>query len=344
MTRTRSWIYTGLALLGIVALVVAALWAVPFVEFYFSTGDMQRAAAEGRYGYVRAYLLMGNDINSFSKQGYDTALGEAAGAGRLDMMRWLMDQGADVNAGAPLRSAIYGGQVEAVAFLLGQGADPNVRVNSRNVALHEAAGNTHVDTVAMLELLIEHGAKLEVAGWYGQTPLHVAADRGNLSAVRYLVERGANVNAMNADGDSSLTGASRHPEVVAYLRAQGAKVHNLHTAVLLDDRDAIRTHVHGVTAQDLAKELDWAVKRSSIETLEVLLSMQPDLTGLQGQDALRVALAKGKADMFRLLWEHGARLNPENPDVQGTLYDARQRQHADALVVYAELTGADPDG
>lgn len=36
------------------------------------------------------------------------------------------------------------------------------------------------------------------------SPLHYAADRGHLAIVKLLLSRGANVNAINADGNTSL--------------------------------------------------------------------------------------------------------------------------------------------
>jgi acyl-CoA-binding protein len=58
----------------------------------------------------------------------------------------------------------------------------------------------------------------------GQTALHLAADAGNLSCVKILVEHGANVNAADRDGISILQAAviAGHADTVIYLLQKGA--------------------------------------------------------------------------------------------------------------------------
>ena len=51
-------------------------------------------------------------------------------------------------------------------------------------------------------LVEEHGAEINVPDWWGYTPLHYAATRGDNDLVRYLVERGADVTALSRLGQS----------------------------------------------------------------------------------------------------------------------------------------------
>lgn len=80
----------------------------------------------------------------------------------------------------------------------------------------------------IVDFLLERGARVDAmpaglgAVW---TPLHFAAFRGHLSAVRLLAEEGANLNLKDsAHHLSPLAWAERenHGEVVRYLRAHGA--------------------------------------------------------------------------------------------------------------------------
>src|SRR5919206_1432448 len=61
----------------------------------------------------------------------------------------------------------------------------------------------------------------------GRTPLMLAAFRGNTAAVINLLERGADVNARDRDGDTALMFAAYrgHRLVVALLLQYGANVH-----------------------------------------------------------------------------------------------------------------------
>ena len=56
------------------------------------------------------------------------------------------------------------------------------------------------------------------------TPLHRAADKGHLDTVKYLVEQGADMEAMNEDNRTPLNDADDiwNYDIVDYLREQGA--------------------------------------------------------------------------------------------------------------------------
>ena len=51
------------------------------------------------------------------------------------------------------------------------------------------------------ELLIDYGANIDAGDRESWTPLHASAACGNAPMVEYLVEHGASVVAINADGD-----------------------------------------------------------------------------------------------------------------------------------------------
>lgn len=65
---------------------------------------------------------------------------------------------------------------------------------------------------------------IEQRGHFGNTPLKVAAVRGDLHATRVLLDAGADVNAIVEDGFTALHFAASqgHPEVVKLLLQRGA--------------------------------------------------------------------------------------------------------------------------
>jgi len=67
--------------------------------------------------------------------------------------------------------------------------------------LHFAANNGHVDVV---RFLLEKGANVNAQDHRGRTPLHLAALDGHVDVVRFLLEKGANVNAQDHRGRTPL--------------------------------------------------------------------------------------------------------------------------------------------
>ncbi len=74
------------------------------------------------------------------------------------------------------------------------------------------------------EALVARGAAVNRAGW---TPLHYAAASGDEDLARLLIKRGAKLDAFSPPASGSFTPlmmAARegHPDMVAFLRSQGA--------------------------------------------------------------------------------------------------------------------------
>lgn len=62
----------------------------------------------------------------------------------------------------------------------------------------------HKNDIAMLTLLLGFGAEVNSVGFGGQTPLMECCYNGNVEAVKLLMTAGANVNATNAQGATTL--------------------------------------------------------------------------------------------------------------------------------------------
>ena len=57
---------------------------------------------------------------------------------------------------------------------------------------------------ALIELLVQRGARINVTNMGDDTPLHLAASQGHLEAVKLLITLGGNVNAVNEHGNTPL--------------------------------------------------------------------------------------------------------------------------------------------
>lgn len=120
-------------------------------------------------------------VNSRTADGYPAAP-MAIFFGHGALARWLIEQGADVDAAAENAQRVAGVHAAAAAcdretmqMLLARGANPNAKQQMDYTALHGAASRGDVE---MARLLIAHGADRTAKGSDGMTPADVARKYG----------------------------------------------------------------------------------------------------------------------------------------------------------------------
>lgn len=201
------------------------------------------AALAGRILYAEKLLRYGVDPNEPTLTSYRTPLQGAASRGHLDMIKLLLQHGADVNAdteskefhlsrkaqyynkatpGTALQAAAFAGQIEAVDLLLHEGANENLQSGYYGTALQAAAAGGRHD---VLELLLNRGAQVNpLCGFYGNA-LEAAASTGSEVTVRALLEAGANVNAAGGVFGHALQAAAwnGNPVIIKLLLDAGAE-------------------------------------------------------------------------------------------------------------------------
>jgi ankyrin repeat protein len=221
-------------------------------------------ARGGRFGLREAVLL--NDVplaRSRLNQGADVNTGRdlyegpllmiAAELGHLEMVKVLVDRGADLEATddlgqRPLMCAARRGRIEVVAHLLDRGAEINAVDWWDQSALSRAAEHGHDDLYILLRsrgaerTILDAIARNDVEalqeklrdesdvdiliGDFGR-PAMQAARRGNPAIVRLLLDRGAVHLLEWHDDHTLLVEAARHGhvEVVQLLIERGADLH-----------------------------------------------------------------------------------------------------------------------
>ena len=148
---------------------------------------------------IRALVRRGADPNAGLEDG-TTALHIAAAYGTLPTVKALLDNGADA------RRATYQG----------------------NTILHRAAtpqpDRPPEACRQIIALLVAKGADPNAVNVFGMTPLHMAAMFGHVAVMQALIDAGARVGTEGPDHLTALDLASKsgHPPAVAALRAAGA--------------------------------------------------------------------------------------------------------------------------
>ncbi len=130
---------------------------------------------------------------------------EASAVGKFDEVAHLIYLNPDLindfsdDGFTPLGLAAYFGNEDITRYLLLKEADPNIpSKNGYNVyPLHSAAASDHT---MIAKMLLEAGAKVNVAQMSGVTPLHSAAQNGNIELLIVLLEGGAIVNVRMEGG------------------------------------------------------------------------------------------------------------------------------------------------
>lgn len=127
------------------------------------------------------------------------------------------------NGYTPLDLAVFASDhSKMIQLLVGHGADVNLRGITGTTPLYWAILRDQKDDE---KFLLDHGADPNLANSFGDTPLICAIQLSYLSLVQPLVEKGADVNVQNQNQMRALGYAMGNPNddsIVEYLKKHGA--------------------------------------------------------------------------------------------------------------------------
>jgi uncharacterized protein len=184
------------------------------------------AARDGDLTKAGEALAAGANVNAVNAHSV-TPLLEAAGGEHVEMTRYLIGQGAEIDytgmrEGSPLMLAAYMGQLEFLRLFLEAGANANLAMpDGGETALHMAAATGRTPAARLLlaagadpNLHARSGVGTDMfegnVKLWGETPLHYAAAYGDEEMIQTMLSAGADKAAANAHGETPLQYAGRH--------------------------------------------------------------------------------------------------------------------------------------
>lgn len=160
--------------------------------------------------------------------------------------------------------------------------------------IHDAAEQG--DLASVKQLVSENRDLISEQDDAGSTPLHVAATNGHKKIVKYLLKKGAEIDAGDNEHSTPLHVAAQsgHLNVVEYLVAKGADLH------FQDDNGASTLH--------------WAAYNGHIEVADFLLKKGADLEARKtgGSTPMHGAAYYGHPEMVKFLVKNGANIEAKN--------------------------------
>jgi len=276
------------------------------------------------------------------KNSDDTPLYYAVDSNNMDLVRLLVEAGADVNAGSwpPLFGAVDKNNTAIAEYLIDHGANINlyplggslegwgplqetaVISNSIEMAklLIAKGGDINSEIYPALnsaiyekrkdlaELLIQRGADVNTIDKWGHTPLYFALVRyDDLDIMNILIANGAEVDIKHPGGETVLMSAAKagRTEAVKLLLEAGANVNA--------KNDRGQTALHRMLD---TRNSDYNNSLQLKDTVELLLAKGADvnLKDKDGRTPWHLAAESADGDIVKLLLDKGARVSEKDDE------------------------------
>lgn len=190
--------------------------------------SLHYAAKEGRAVVLKKLLEDGADPDSVDVDD-NSALHISINKGNLSCTKMLLDAGANVDRPGqygftPLILAVSKGNDAILNAVMERGPDINKTDIHGNTAAHHLRWSEKNSALDFLDQLLAMGfdANINLTNNLGQSLLFDAVCFGSTEQIQGVIDRGANIALIDADGEGLIFSATQKPEKLAFLLERGA--------------------------------------------------------------------------------------------------------------------------
>jgi ankyrin repeat protein len=205
---------------------------------------------------IKLLLGYGANINATAKSGSTPLLLACSGYGQYEIVKWLIDHGADItakrwNRETALIRAVQFGDTMTVSLLMSKG----FAIDSSAWGYTPLMNAVVLNNWPVVFWLLDHGADVNIADPDNRLPVLFAAIAGNTEAVYAMLAHTKNINIPDKMyGMTPLMWATQdeydNPGIIRAFLKKGARVN--------------------LKAKDGSTALSWALKKGNTETVSVL--------------------------------------------------------------------------
>ena len=284
------------------------------------------ASYDGNLPLLKSLKENGEDINIKDEDGNNALIEECRGAGNIDTIKWLIQQGLspeykdNLGLNAFLLAA-YFGHLSVLKFFKVINVDIKVTGPDGDNALHRACiGEGDINTI---QWLLEQGFSPEHKNNKGFNAFHDAAGTGNLSVLKFFKEMNVDIKTSASQGDNALHRAcigKGDINTIKWLLEQGFSPQH-------KDNDGYNSFHYAAYAGHLSVLKFFKRKNVDIKG-----------TGPDRENALHAACI-GKGDINTIKWLLDQGFSPEDKDNNGynAFHYAAEKGHLSVLKFFKEI-------
>lgn len=324
--------------------------------FAKNKGDVnavELAVEEGRIEIVKEFLTNNYDINTCRNKMKATLLYRAANRNQLDIVKYLIQEGAnvnlkDTNGRGPLFAAVLGNSEDVIRFLIGNKCRTHDLDKDDCSLMHAAASVGNFNIIKLLQKL---NLSVTAKSKDTSTPLHYAVENGHVDCVNYLMEQTSKIFTQNSRTETlfHMAAKSGSVDLLKLLHKKKFPINDpsnlgtaLHYAVINNNYAAviyllsIGANVNVKNKSDKQTPIFYAALIPNTSMIKQLLDKGANLSlkNKKGNTVMEEAIIQNKLKAIKCFVTNGHPLNTKNDKGETLLHRAASSNNNVTAIQY----------